>query len=215
MADPTLRRAEHLAALERLQPGLAHSARSDLGNVALQIHLLGELLERSKALDGEERARLTAPLARTRTGLDRVGRWIDAVLAALAPTGTDAEGCDLGALLGELGPLLSAGFHERRIEWRAAEVAPGTRVGVGRETVRAAITIAAAGMMETAPAMGGRIEAGVERRGNEVLLRLEGAGVRADSGWMKIVEHTLAGARCQVTAEPDQDRVVMRFPGAH
>jgi hypothetical protein len=215
MADPNLRRAEHLAALARLQPGLAHSARSDLGNVALQVHLLGELLERSKALDGEERARLAAPLARTRTGLDRVERWVNAVLAALAPGEAEADGCDLGVLLGELGPLLSAGFHERRIEWRAAPVAPGLRVGVGRETVRAAITIAAAGMMESAPAMGGRIEACAERQGNEVQLSLAGAGVRADAGWVKVVSDTLAEAHCRVIAEPEQDRVVMRFPGAH
>ena len=44
MPDDRLRRTQYLESLARLQPSWVHESRSHLGNVSLQLDLLGELL---------------------------------------------------------------------------------------------------------------------------------------------------------------------------
>ncbi len=192
MAEDSLRHSHYLDALARLSPGLAHETRSHLGNVALQVRLLGELLSRETTLDPEARARLAAPLERAQRGLERLEATLIRALGLRLPAG--GEVADLDAFVRDLGPLLAPRARERGVDWTVE--APGRPLKIGDRggALREAVLIAAVRLLECAPAEG-RLAARLESDGRGASLAFEGAAPGADEDWLEVVRSTLAARR--------------------
>ena len=189
MADESLRRACYLAALSRLQRGLAHDARSHLGSIALQFELIGELLERESP-PGEGLARRLKPaVERGRAGLERARRDFELAIGTLAPPA--GEVLDLGACLAELEALIAAGAADRPVRWPAEPGAsPALRVA-HPAIAREALSIAAIEMTFANPP-GGPLEVSLDSSRAQARVSFAGAMPPHDACWRRAVEESLA-----------------------
>jgi hypothetical protein len=191
MAEISLRHDYYLDALARLSPGLAHETRSHLGNVALQVRLLDELLARDAALDDGARARLSAPLERARRGLERLEAVVTRALDARLPAGGQA---DLDAFVRDLEPLLAPWARERRVEWSVVTPGRPLRIADDGGALREAVVIAAVRLLEGAPA-GGLLTARLEADGGGASLAFVGVAPPPEADWLEVVRSALAARR--------------------
>jgi len=122
MPDDRLRRTQYLESLARLQPSWVHESRSHLGNVSLQLDLLGELLPGADGV--ADATRLRAPIERARGGVDRLERCLDLYVGAARPRPAE-ETVDLAALLAEVGELVAPAVRDRHLSWSCVRATGG------------------------------------------------------------------------------------------
>jgi hypothetical protein len=210
MPNEVLRRSHYLTALSRLQPGLAHVARSDLGNVALQLHLLSELIDRTEGADEGALARLKSPLDRARAGLDRLEVTVLRSLGAMAPAAIEPE-ADAHALLAALGPLLAAAAKERRVE---CVITPGDaemHVRIPHGMLRDSLAIAAVAVLAATPDAG-RFDARLDSRDGVARFTLSGGEIAADADELAVAGSALQGMGGLLRVEPAPTRLVLEVP---
>ncbi len=198
MTDASPSRALYLESLAGLHRAWAHEARAHLGNVALQLDLLSELLARGSD-PGAPDERLAAPVRRARQGAARLERWLEVCLGAAAPLASRAVAPGLAGLLAEVAEMVEPAARERRV---VLEVGADSGAGAGAradEPVREALALVAIGLVAESEG-GTTLDVGLAPDGEGAVVSFRGAEPAAGSRWLAAARAALEGAGGRVTA---------------